>query len=58
MSKSNFFSKKSEINVFFIDSYNSSNSFVAFKAIVPISPLRVNIEKSKGINGLTNFFSR
>ena len=35
VSKSHFFSKKSEINVCFIDSRNSfSNKFAAFKAIV------------------------
>ena len=38
VSKRHFFSKKSEISVCFIDSHNSfSNSFAAFKAIVPCS---------------------
>ena len=38
VSKRHFFSKKSEISVCFIDLHNSfSNSFAAFKAIVPCS---------------------
>ena len=58
VSKSNFFSKKSEINVCFIDSHNSfSNRLAAFKATVPILPPWVDIENWTRVSMVLRIYS-